>query len=451
MNTAYLNKEDYLIIGLGQTGFSVANFLSAQGKHFSVADTRLNPPDLDAFRQQWPEVSIWLGPLDREITSSVSCLVVSPGISVADPAIEAARKQGVAVIGDVELFCREVKQPVLAITGSNAKSTVTSLVGEMATAAGLQVGVGGNIGVAVLDLLAQGQQDIYVLELSSFQLETTQSLNAQAAVLLNISEDHLDRYADLANYVFAKQRIFHHSVNAIFNREDSQTFPIHGLTAARQSFGLNEPEQENELGITTLEGERWLVKGTTPLMPVSEVPLAGEHGLANVLAAFALGLAADFPIAAMRSAVAGFKALPHRCELVAQRKGVSYFNDSKATNVGAMLAAVKGLAKPETPTWLILGGEGKNQDFSPLKTALSQHVAGVALIGRDAPLLAEHLPIGLLQKNFTSLQAAVSWLAETATRGEQVLLSPACASLDQFKNFEERGEVFAQCVFDLPG
>lgn len=449
MNTAYQNKEDYLVIGLGQTGLSVAKYLSAQGKHFSVADTRLNPPGLDAFRQQWPDVSIWLGPLDREITSSVSCLVVSPGISIADPAIEAARKQGVAVIGDIELFCRHIKQPILAITGSNAKSTVTSLVGEMAAAAGLQVGVGGNIGIAVLDLLAQEKKDIYVLELSSFQLETTQSLNAQAAVLLNISEDHLDRYTDLANYVFAKQRIFQHCTNVIFNRDDPQTFPIHGLTAARQSFGLSEPDQENELGITRLEGERWLVKGTRHLMPVSEVPLAGEHGLANVLAAFALGLAADFSIAAMRSAVAGFKALPHRCELVGQHQGVTYFNDSKATNVGAMLAAVKGLAKPDAPTWLILGGEGKNQDFSPLKAALSKNIAGVALIGRDAAILAEHLPANLLQKNFTSLQAAVNWLAETATSGEQVLLSPACASLDQFKSFEERGEVFAQCVFDL--
>lgn len=450
MNAAYRTNEDYLIIGLGHTGLSVANYLSAQGKSFSVADTRVNPPGLEIFRQQWPEASIWLGPLDAELTSSVSCLVVSPGISIADPAIEAARQLGVAVVGDVELFCRDVKRPILAITGSNAKSTVTTLLGEMVKAAGLQVGVGGNIGLPVLDLLAQGKRDLYVLELSSFQLETTQSLKALGAVLLNISEDHLDRYADLADYVFAKQRIFHHCSTAVFNRQDPQTYPIHGLTAAQLSFGLNEPSQENELGILNLAGERWLMKGETPLMPTSEVPLAGEHGLANVLAAFALGFSANLPLAAMRSAVAAFKPLAHRCEYVASRKGVAFYNDSKATNVGAMLAAVKGLAKPEAPIWLILGGEGKGQDFSPLQTALTKNIAGVALIGRDAPLIAEYLPTGLKQKNLASLEEAVQWLAASAALGEQVLLSPACASFDQFKGFEQRGEVFAQCVTDLP-
>lgn len=448
--TTYKNKDDYLIIGLGKTGLSVARFLTAKGKAFSIADTRVNPPGLENFRQQWPDVSIWLGPLDVELTSSVNCLVVSPGISIADAAIEAAQKLGVSVIGDIELFCREIQQPLLAITGSNAKSTVTSLLGEMATAAGLQVGVGGNIGLPVLDMLAQGKRDIYVLELSSFQLETTQSLNALGATLLNISEDHLDRYTGLDDYIFAKQRIYHHCNTAVFNREDSQTFPIHGLKATQLSFGLNAPSQDNELGLVQLNNERWLMKGETPLMPASEVSLAGDHGLKNTLAAFALGFAANLPMGAMRSAAADFKALPHRCELVKKYKGVAFYNDSKATNVGAMLAAVKGLAKPETPTWVILGGEGKGQDFSPLKTALANNIAGVALIGRDAAIIAEHLPEKLLQKNFTHLQQAVAWLAEEAKMGEQVLLSPACASFDQFDSFERRGEVFAQCVFDLP-
>jgi len=449
MNSAYQNKENYLIIGLGKTGLSVARYLTAKGKPFSIADTRVNPPGLEAFRQQWPDISIWLGPLDIELTSSVSCLVVSPGISIADPAIEAAQKLGVGVVGDVELFCREVEQPIIAITGSNAKSTVTSLVGGMAAIAGLQVGVGGNIGLPVLDLLAQGKQDIYVLELSSFQLETTQSLNALGAVLLNISEDHLDRYTGLDEYIFAKQRIFHRCSTAIFNRDDSSTLPIHGLNAARLSFGLAAPKQANELGLVLYNNERWLMKGETYLMPASEVSLVGEHGLANVLAAFALGFAAGLPLSAMRSAVTSFKTLPHRCELIAERKGVTFYNDSKATNVGAMLAAVKGLAKPEAPTWLILGGEGKGQDFSPLKTALANNIAGVALIGRDAAIIAEYLPEKLLQKNFTHLQEAVAWLAEKAKMNEQVLLSPACASFDQFNSFEQRGEVFAQCVFDL--
>ncbi|GLR63146.1 UDP-N-acetylmuramoyl-L-alanine--D-glutamate ligase [Marinospirillum insulare] len=450
MNSAYQNKDDYLIIGLGKTGLSIARFLTAKGKPFSIADTRVNPPGLEAFRQDWPDVSIWLGPLDVELTSSVSCLVVSPGISIADPAIEAAQKLGVKVLGDIELFCREVDQPILAITGSNAKSTVTSLVGEMATEAGLQVGIGGNIGVPVLDLLTQAKQNLYVLELSSFQLETTQSLNALGAALLNISEDHLDRYTGLDDYIFAKQRIYHRCSTAIYNRQDSNTLPIHGLTAARLSFGLNTPSQENELGLGLVDKQRWLMKGEMPLMPASEVSLVGEHGLANTLAAFALGFAAKLPLAAMRSAAAKFKALPHRCELVALRKGIAFYNDSKATNVGAMLAAVKGLATPEAPTWLILGGEGKGQDFSPLKSALAKNIAGVALIGRDAAIIAEHLPKNLLQKNFVSLPQAVAWLVSQAKSGEQILMSPACASFDQFKSFEERGEVFAQCVFDLP-
>lgn len=450
MPSVYQNKDSYLILGLGQTGLAVARYLSAQGQSFSVADTRFNPPGLEDFRQAWPNVSIWLGPLDAKLMSSVSCLVVSPGISIADPAIQAASKEGVEVIGDVELFCRHVQQPILAITGSNAKSTVTSLLGEMAVAAGFKVGVGGNIGLPVLELLTQEETDIYILELSSFQLETTRSLKALGATLLNVSEDHLDRYAGLGDYIFAKQRIYHRCTHAVFNRDDSATFPIHGLKAHQLSFGLGVPKQAEELGLAELKGQRWLVKGATPLMPASEVPLVGEHGLANVLAAFALGLTAGFSVAAMRTAVINFKALPHRCEWVAQRQGVAYFNDSKATNLGAMLAAVKGLAKPEVPTWLILGGEGKGQDFSPLLTALNEHIAGVALIGRDAALIADYLPAGLLQKSFVSLQQALNWLAERAVAGEQVLLSPACASLDQFRSFEERGEVFTQCVIDLP-
>lgn len=450
MNSAYLNKEDYLIIGLGQTGLSVARHLSVQGKSFSVADTRVNPPGLDAFRQAWPDVSIWLGPLDAELTCSVSCLVVSPGVSVTDLAIDIARQQGVEVIGDIELFCREVQQPIIAITGSNAKSTVTTLLGAMAGAAGKKVGVGGNIGLPVLDLLAEGFHDLYVLELSSFQLETTQSLKALAAVVLNISEDHLDRYADFDGYIFAKQRIYHHCFTAVFNRDDAKTLPIHGLKAPWLSFGLDEPVDESAFGLAWLGDECWLMRGSLPLMPACDVPLVGVHGLSNALAAFALGFVAGFPVAAMRSALVAFKPLAHRCEFVACRNKVAFYNDSKATNVGAMLAAVKGLAKPEAPLWLVLGGEGKGQDFSPIKQALAKNIAGVALIGRDAPLIADFLPEGLKHRFLASLPEAVTWLANQAVEGDQVLLSPACASFDQFNGFEHRGEVFAQCVIDLP-
>ncbi|MBE0505367.1 MAG: UDP-N-acetylmuramoyl-L-alanine--D-glutamate ligase [Marinospirillum sp.] len=450
MQAEYKSKAEYLIIGLGATGLSVARYLAERGLRFSVADTRYNPPGLNEFTTSWPDASIWLGPLDAELTSRMSTLVVSPGISVNEQAISAARAAGVEVIGDVELFCREVSTPILAVTGSNAKSTVTTLIGEMAAAAGKQVGVGGNIGLPVLDLLREGRKDLYVLELSSFQLETTQSLTARGAVLLNISEDHLDRYVGMDEYILAKQRIFHRCETAIFNRADALTVPIHGQNARRLSFGLDHPTGESELGLAEHEGQTWLFRGDLPLMPTAEVPLAGDHGISNALAAFALGFAAGLSVDAMRRAVVDFQSLPHRCQRLASRKGVVYYNDSKATNVGATLAAVKGLKKPDSPLWLILGGEGKGQDFSPFKTALQEGIGGVALIGRDAVMLAEQLPESTQKQHCDSLARAVEWIASRAKAGDQVLLSPACASFDQFRGFVHRGEVFTECVLNLP-
>lgn len=452
MPAADFTQEHYLVIGLGLTGLAVARYLSSQGKSFSLADTRLHPPGLEEAKQEWPEVSIWLGPLDASLTCAASCLVVSPGISVQSSAIQTAKDEGVEVIGDIELFCRHLsaqQQPLIAITGSNAKSTVTSLVAAMAEAAGLKVGMAGNIGIPVLDLLVLPQPDIYILELSSFQLETTFSMHATAACLLNISDDHLDRYASIEDYVFAKQRIYHLCKNAIYNREDAQTLPIHGLTAPKLNFGLSAPTNESELGLAELATGQWLMRGREPLMPAAEVPLVGQHGLANTLAAFALGLAVGLPVAAMRKATQSFSALPHRCQLVAVKQGVSFYNDSKATNLGATLAALAGLAQ-EKPVWLILGGQAKGQDFTPLTQALHLNVAGVALIGIDADILADFIPATLVRQKCASLPEAVSWLAQQAQSGEQVLLSPACASLDMFTSFEQRGEVFTQCVLSLP-
>lgn len=450
MQAEYTSKAEYLIVGLGATGLSVARYLAERGLNFSVADTRYNPPGLEEFTANWPDASIWLGPLDAELTSRMSTLVVSPGVSVNEQAISAARAAGVEVIGDVELFCREVNTPILAVTGSNAKSTVTTLVGEMAAAAGKQVGVGGNIGLPVLDLLREGYKDLYVLELSSFQLETTQSLAARGAVLLNISEDHLDRYVDMDEYILAKQRIFHRCETAVFNRADTRTVPIHGQKARRLSFGLDHPTGASELGLAEHEDQTWLFRGDLPLMPAAEVPLAGDHGISNTLAAFALGFAAGLPVDAMRQAVVGFQSLPHRCQRLVSRKGVVYYNDSKATNVGATLAAVTGLKKTDSALWLILGGEGKGQDFSPFRQALQDGVAGVALIGRDAVMLAEQLPDDLQRQHCESLVEAVNWIAARARPGDQALLSPACASFDQFRGFAHRGEVFTECVLNLP-
>lgn len=436
----------YLILGLGVTGLSVARYLTQQQQAFAVADTRLNPPGLSAFEQAYPDAEIWLGPLDEELLCQATTLVVSPGVSLAEPAIQAAEQQGVEILGDIELFSRAVQGPVLAITGSNAKSTVTTLVGELAGYLGLKVAVGGNIGVPALDLLAETAVDLYVLELSSFQLETTRSLNAQGAALLNISEDHLDRYENMDAYVFAKQRIFHHARHAIFSRADERTWPIHGQLAKTLSFGLDAPIEEQDLGLRLVEGQLWIVQGTQPLVAAETLPLTGEHGLLNVMAALALLSAAELPLAALVPGIQNFKGLPHRCEKIASKKGVDYINDSKATNLGAALAAIHGLSSRYQKLWLIMGGEGKGQDFSVLKTALKAPVAGVALLGRDAPVLAEQLPPSLSSWRVTDLAEAVDQLAGQAKAGDAVLLAPACASFDQFSGYAERGEEFVRCV-----
>lgn len=440
-----------LVVGLGLTGLSVVRHLHRQNLAFAVADTRLQPPGLEAFRQQWPDTPVWLGPLDAEVLCRYSQLVVSPGICIAEPAIAAAQAAGVEVVGDIELFCRATTTPILAITGSNAKSTVTSLVGLMGQVAGLRTGVGGNIGLPALDLLAEGPKDLYVLELSSFQLETTHSLAAQGATILNISEDHLDRYSGMAAYIQAKQCIYRHAVLAVHNRDDVETLPrVSPPPLASLSFGLGEPQGADALGLASHQGEAWLMRGRQPLMPAAEVPLAGAHGLANVLAAWALGFAAGLPLDAMRQAVCRFQALPHRCQWIAERLGASWYNDSKATNVGATLAAVKGLKSGDSRLWLILGGDGKGQDFSPLQAALADGVAGVALIGRDAGLIAPHLPSGLLAASCGTLDVALQWLQRQVAQGDKVLLSPACASFDQFRGYAHRGEAFTRRVLDLP-
>ena len=444
-------SDEVLIIGLGATGLSVAKHLARQGLAFAVADTRYQPPGLDAFKQLFPQASIWLGPLDANLLCQAARLVVSPGVSLAEPAIQEALAAGVEVTGDIDLFCQATRTPILAITGSNAKSTVTCLTGELASSLGLEVGVGGNLGLPVLDLLDEGTKDLYVLELSSFQLETTHKLAAQGAVILNISEDHLDRYPSYEDYVFAKQRIFHHAKQVIYNRQDELTQPIHGLLAQASSFGLDAPPGSSDLGLADVEGELWLMRGEQQLMPARQVPLAGEQGLQNVLAAFALLAAADLPVTGLAEVIGRFQGLPHRCQRVASKQGVDFFNDSKATNLGATLAAIKGLSANYQHLWLILGGESKGQDFAKLTEALRPAVSGVALLGRDASLLAASLPPGISHWFCDDMQEAVQCLAEQAQPGDALVLTPACASFDQFQSYAHRGEVFTQCVQQLPG
>jgi len=436
-----------VVIGLGQTGVSCARYLASKGERFAIADTRFNPPGLAEIEQEFPDVELWLGPLDAGLLREASQLVVSPGVAVSEPAIAKAMDAGVPVIGDVELFAREVSAPVIAITGSNAKSTVTSLVGHMAAKAGINVGVGGNIGLPVLDLLAEGEKDLYVLELSSFQLETTQNLRAQAATILNLCADHLDRYPDMLEYGLAKQRIYTGCKLAVVNRDDEATQPVHEFKSDLVSFGLDQPEP-GQFGLQTHGGRQWLAQGDELLIAADEIALTGRHGQINALSALALGQGGGIPMDAMLEALKDFQGLDHRCQLVLEHNGIKYIDDSKGTNVGATVAALKGLAS-DGALILIAGGDGKGAAFDELAEPVAEHCKAVVLIGRDANLIAGALKPETVIYRASSMEDAVTQAVRLAESGDQVLLSPACASWDMFKGYIERGRVYAAAVKDL--
>ena len=438
-----------IIVGLGVTGLSVARYLAGRGLPFAVCDTRANPPGVDQLKRFAPMADLYLGELDSDLLCSAGELIVNPGIALSTPAIQAALQAGVSVVGDIELFAREASAPIVAITGSNAKSTVTTLVGAMAEQAGMRVAVGGNIGTPALDLLDE-QPELYVLELSSFQLETTQALNAEVATVLNISEDHMDRYADLAAYHLAKHRIFRGARQVVVNRDDALSRPLVADQLPCWSFGLSRPDFKG-FGLIEQDGEKWLAFEFKALLPVAELKIRGAHNQANALAALALGHAVGLPMPAMLQALREFAGLPHRCQWLGQHAGVDYYDDSKATNVGAALAAIEGFGSDlQGKQILIAGGDGKGADFSALVEPVSRLCRAVILLGRDAPVLeqvlAGHVPV----QRVASLDEAVSAAAALAEPGDAVLLSPACASLDMFRNFEERGRLFAAAVGRLP-
>lgn len=434
-----------IIVGLGVTGLSVARYLAGRDLPFAVCDTRTNPPGLDKLKRFAPMADLYLGELDARLLSSADELIINPGIALSTPAIQVALQSGAKAIGDIELFAREADAPVIAITGSNAKSTVTTLVGLMAEKAGRRVAVGGNIGTPALDLLDQ-KADLYVLELSSFQLETTDALNAEVATVLNISEDHMDRYADLAAYHLAKHRIFRGARQLVVNRDDTLTRPLVADSLPCWSFGLGQPDFKG-FGLIEQDGEKQLAFEFKALMPISELKIRGAHNQSNALAALALGHAVGLPMAAMLDALREFSGLPHRCQWVGQHAGVDYYNDSKATNVGAALAAIEGFGRElQGRQVLIAGGDGKGADFSALVEPISQHCRAVVLLGRDADRLQQVLDGHVQLQRVANLEEAVLAAASLAQPGDAVLLSPACASLDMFSNFEERGRLFAAAV-----
>ena len=428
-----------VIIGLGLTGLSCVDFFIARGVTPRVMDTRINPPGLD----QLPEsVEQHVGDLNQEWLLDADLIVVSPGMALAHPALSEAAEAGVEIIGDIELFCRENQAPVVAITGSNGKSTVTTLVGEMAKAAGWSVGVGGNIGVPALTLLKQDNQ-LTVLELSSFQLETTHSLRASAATILNVTEDHTDRYPlGLQQYRAAKLRVYENAKVCVVNADDALSMPVRGADSRCISFGVDVGDYH----LNKQQGEIWLRVRGEKVLNTREMKLSGRHNYTNALAALALADAVGIPRASSLKALTTFSGLPHRFQLVLERHGVRWINDSKATNVGSTEAALDGLQVDGT-LHLLLGGDGKSADFSGLTHFLQGDRIKVYCFGRDGGQLAALRP-DVSQLTETMAQA-MALVAKVVLPGDRVLLSPACASLDQFRSFEHRGNEFARLAEEL--
>lgn len=437
-----------VVIGLGKTGLSCVRFLKSRGYPVAVIDTRATPPGLAEFKAEFPDVNVYVGGLHQAVLLTASEIVSSPGVAIKEPEIQAAMNAGIPVVGDIDLFCRQVTAPIVAITGSNAKSTVTTLVGLMAEKAGINTGVGGNLGTPVLDMIRDvGEQDLYVLELSSFQLETTHSLKAAVAVVLNISEDHMDRYDSMMAYHQAKHRVFRNCLSYVINRDDPLTRPLLPEATPCRSFGLNVPDL-NEFGVITFDGEKYLAQGVNKLMKVSGMKIVGEHNVANALASLALGCAVNIPMPAMLDALREFPGLDHRCQLVTKKKDIGWYNDSKGTNVGATLAAIDGLgAAIKGKLILLAGGVGKGQDFQPLSDAMAKSGKTLIFFGEDGQKIADAVTANHIQKvRVDTLVDAVAKADELALSGDAVLLSPACASFDMFNGYDDRGNQFVAAV-----
>lgn len=431
--------KNVVIIGLGLTGLSCVDFFLAQNVTPRVMDTRATPPGLDKLPEA---VERYVGGLNEDWLMAADLIVASPGMALANPSLSRAADAGIEIVGDIELFCREAQAPIVAITGSNGKSTVTTLIGEMAKAAGVNVGVGGNIGLPALMLLDPARE-LYVLELSSFQLETTSSLHAAAATILNVTEDHMDRYPlGLQQYRAAKLRIYENAKVCVVNADDGLTMPVRGADERCVSFGVDVGDYH----LNRQQGETWLrVKGEK-VLNVKEMPLTGQHNYSNALAALALADAVGLPRATSLKALTNFTGLAHRFQIVLDHRGVRWINDSKATNVGSTEAALNGLHVAGT-LYLLLGGDGKSADFEPLRRYLTGDNIRLYCFGRDGGELAALRPEIATQTN--TMEEAMRLIAPQVNAGDMVLLSPACASLDQFKSFEQRGDVFARLAKEL--
>src|SRR3990167_1894611 len=437
----------HVIVGLGASGLSCARYLSKQNIPIAVTDTRVHPPQLAALQKCCPDILLALGGFDIALLNQAACIILSPGVALRELAIIEQVKRGVPVIGDIELFARAVKVQVIAITGTNAKSTVTTLVGKMVAAAGFCTQVGGNLGVPVLDLLSNDiKTDVYVLELSSFQLETTCSLKPRVATVLNITPDHMDRYTCFEEYQQTKRRIYQYCQTAVCNLEDVLTECQH---PQKFYFTMQTPKR-NQFGLLIDNGSTYLAYEDHRLLATTELPVKGIHYHANALAALAVGYGFGLPFEPMLKVLREFTGLPHRCQFFRELKGVSWYNDSKGTNVGATLAAIEGLGSDVSGKLiLIAGGVGKKANFTPLVNVIEKYVRHVVLIGEAANELASVIGIRVPVSFAQSMEEAVHQAGEHSYSRDSVLLSPACASFDMFKHFEHRGEVFMEIVRGL--
>ena len=448
-----LRGKKVLVLGLGDTGLSMTRWLRRRGAIVSVADTRAAPPHAAALARELPDVALECGDFRAARLRAADLIAISPGIDRRTPAVAAAIQRGTPVAGDIELFAQALPQAarprIVAVTGTNGKSTVTRMAGDICAAAGRDTVVAGNIGTPVLDALTEIDNgrpapDVFVLELSSFQLESTASLNADAATILNLSEDHLDRYDGIADYAAAKARVFRGSGAQVLNRDDARSMQMTLPDRALATFGLDAPRTDRAWGVAQRDGKAWLARGNEMLMAVDELPVAGLHNAANALAAGALCRAIGVDDAPIVMAWRKFKGLPHRVEEIAVIDGVTYYDDSKGTNVGSTAAALNGFTRPVV---LIAGGDGKGQDFSPLRDAVRLHARAVVLIGRDREQIAGALAgCGVAIERADDMHDAVGRARAASRRGDAVLLSPACASYDMFKNYGHRGDVFADAV-----
>ncbi|MDO7711693.1 MAG: UDP-N-acetylmuramoyl-L-alanine--D-glutamate ligase [Pseudomonadota bacterium] len=434
----------YLIIGLGQTGLSCVRFLIKQGYTVTVMDTRETPPGLATLQTEYPEVIVHVGGLDSDWLQKADVIVISPGVDPRLPEIKLAREAGVELVGDIELFARYANAPIIAITGSNGKSTVTTLLAEMVEKSGQTMRVGGNLGTPALALICEPAPNFYIVELSSFQLETVSSLNAFASTVLNVSPDHLDRYDSVQDYQRAKAQVFNGDGVMVINRDDIIVNQL--VRPGRNQIGFSLESSEGvDFGVINQNGKQWLAEGSQALISVEDLKIFGKHNIANALAALALGSAMGLSMIGMLAALKQYSGLPHRCRLVADNENIRWFNDSKATNVGASIAAIEGL-DASRKIILIAGGEGKEQDFSALTTTLQQHVSAVILLGRDGKLIADVVPRGIETYYATTMLDAVTQARAIAQTGYCVLLSPACASFDMFSGYAERGYAFESAV-----